>query len=246
MDALSQISFWVGCGVLSLGSLIFGSGAWTAKRQSWEEFYIVHFTITMVAACAYLAMAMHQGEITLPNDPANAAAGVRHIYWARYTDWTITTPLILFSLCRIAKVRPTMIAGIIISDILMIETGLIAAFSPSPERYVWYIVSCLFEVAIFVILLGPVWTSARRQHYTVNNLFGTALVVFSCFFWAYPIVWILGQKGFGVYGSGVESLIIMILDIIAKVFFGLLLLRDREALQRTGELSRVTTGSNVG
>ncbi|WP_017301364.1 bacteriorhodopsin [Nodosilinea nodulosa] len=246
MNLLSQVSFWVGCGILAFGSIVFGLGAWNAKRQSWEEFYIVHFTVTTVAACAYLAMAMGQGEITLQNTDL-AAEGVRHIYWARYCDWIVTTPLILFSICRLSKVRGTMIAGIIMSDVLMIITGAIAAFSFAPERYVWYIVSCMFEVAIFVILLGAVRTSAMRQHYDVKNLFNLVFTVFSIYFWAYPIVWILGQKGVGLYGTGVESLLIMLLDITAKVFYGFLLLRDRETLQRMGQLSSVpNSGSGVG
>ena len=230
------IAFWVGCGLLAAGACIFGLGFRSAKREYWEEFYLNNFVICSWAACAYLAMAMHLGEITLP---ATAVDAERHIYWARYADWVVTTPIIIYDLTKLSVVRPTVRKAAMYSDVAMILTGFFAALSPHDQRMVWYIVSCLFEVAIFVLLLGPVWTSARRQHHTVNKLFTQALSIFSVFFWLYPVVWILGAKGFGIYGPPLETVFILCLDVIAKVFYGLYLVRDREKLQRVGELSEL-------
>ena len=236
---IEVVAFWVGCGLLAAGAVIFGLGFRSAKRETWEEFYLNNFVICSWAACAYLAMAMHLGELALPGDQILGGGNPRHIYWARYADWVVTTPIILYDLMKLSGVRPTVKKAVIYSDIAMIITGLIAALSPYNQRLVWYIVSCMFEVAIFLMLLGPVWTSARRQHHTVSKLFTQALTIFSVFFWCYPIVWILGNKGFGIYGSAVETVLILCLDVTAKVFYGLYLTRDREALQRVGELSRL-------
>jgi bacteriorhodopsin len=235
-SSTETVAFWVGCGLLAAGAVIFGLGFRSAKRESWEEFYLNNFIICSWASCAYLAMAMHLGEYTLP------AAGPdpeRHIYWARYVDWLVTTPIIIYDLTKLSGVRPTVKKAAMFSDVAMILTGLFAAFSPHDQRMVWYIVSCLFEVAIFLLLLGPVWTSARRQHHTVNKLFTQALGIFSVFFWLYPVVWILGLKGFGIYGPALETVFILCLDVTAKVFYGLYLTRDREVLQRVGELSHL-------
>lgn len=231
-----QIAFWIGCGLLALGAAIFGLGFRSAKREYWEEFYLNNFIICSWASCAYLAMAMHLGEYTLP---ATAVDPERHIYWARYADWIVTTPIIIYDLTKLSGIRPTVRKAAMFSDVAMIFTGLFAAFSPHDQRMVWYIVSCMFEVAIFVLLLGPVWTSARRQHHTVNKLFTQALGIFSVFFWLYPVVWILGLKGFGLYGPALETIFILCLDVTAKVFYGLYLVRDREVLQRVGELSQL-------
>ena len=231
-----QIAFWIGCCLLALGATIFGLGFRSAKREYWEEFYLNNFIICSWASCAYLAMAMHLGEYTLP---ATAADPERHIYWARYVDWIVTTPIIIYDLTKLSGIRPTVRKAAMFSDVAMILTGFFAALSPHDQRMVWYIVSCLFEVAIFVLLLGPIWTSARRQHHTVNKLFTQALGIFSVFFWLYPVVWILGLKGFGLYGPALETIFILCLDVTAKVFYGLYLVRDREVLQRVGELSQL-------
>jgi len=240
----SVVVFWVGCGLLATGAVIYGLGFRSAKREAWEEFYLNNFIICSWAACSYLAMAMHLGSLDFPTQQILGGEHSRHIYWARYADWVVTTPIILYDLTKLSGIRPTVKKAIIYSDIAMIITGLIAALSPFNQRMVWYIVSCMFEVGIFVLLLGPVWTSARRQHHTVSKLFTQALVFFSCFFWLYPVVWILGYKGFGIYGDDVETFLTMCLDVTAKVFYGLYLVRDREVLQRVGELSRLETAQS--
>jgi bacteriorhodopsin len=49
----------------------------------------------------------------------------------------------------------------------------------------------------------------------------------------------LGLKGFAVYGSGIETVLILCLDITAKAIYGLYLVRTRERLQRAGELAEL-------
>ena len=50
----------------------------------------------------------------------------------------------------------------------------------------------------------------------------------------YPIVWLIGTEGFGAVNSTVEVLLFLILDFLAKIGFGLLLLTNREALDQVG------------
>ncbi len=50
----------------------------------------------------------------------------------------------------------------------------------------------------------------------------------------YPIVWLLGTEGFAVASSTVEVFLFLILDILAKIGFGFLLLTNREALSQAG------------
>jgi bacteriorhodopsin len=46
----------------------------------------------------------------------------------------------------------------------------------------------------------------------------------------YPIVWLLGTEGFGAVGTGTEVFLFLILDFLAKIAFGILLLTNRQAL----------------
>jgi bacteriorhodopsin len=47
-------------------------------------------------------------------------------------------------------------------------------------------------------------------------------------------VWLLGTEGFAVASSTVEVFLFLILDILAKIGFGFLLLANREALSQAG------------
>lgn len=42
-----------------------------------------------------------------------------------------------------------------------------------------------------------------------------------------------------MYGSGIETVLILCLDITAKAIYGLYLVRTRERLQRAGELAEL-------
>nr|1BCT_A Chain A, BACTERIORHODOPSIN [Halobacterium salinarum] len=44
---------------------------------------------------------------------------------------------------------------------------------------------------------------------------------------AYPVVWLIGSEGAGIVPLNIETLLFMVLDVSAKVGFGLILLRSR-------------------
>ena len=216
-------SLWIGFVGLLIGAIYFGKDAIAAKGEDWEEFHIVHFTITVVAALAYLGMIMGQGRIEVYG---------HDVFWARYVDWAITTPLIVYSLTRLGGVRGPIIAGLLISNELMVVTGFFAAVSPPSAEYVWYIVSCFFELAVFATILGPVASAARKQHPNVSGRYNQVMWFFIAYYIAYPVVWILGDKGIGLYGTSVETLAIALLDVIAKVIYAYVLLKDKEIFKQ--------------
>ncbi len=80
MDSFTLVSLWIGFVGLLIGAIYFGKDAIAAKGEDWEEFHIVHFTITMVAALAYLGMIMGEGQIEIYGHT---------VFWARYLDWTV-------------------------------------------------------------------------------------------------------------------------------------------------------------
>jgi bacteriorhodopsin len=52
----------------------------------------------------------------------------RSVYWARYVDWSVTTPLLLLDLSFLAGLNGANMIVAIVADIIMILTGLFAAF----------------------------------------------------------------------------------------------------------------------
>ena len=226
MDSLTLVSLWIGLMGLVIGAIYFGKDAIAAKGEDWEEFHIVHFTITVVAALAYLGMIMGEGRIEIYDHT---------VFWARYVDWAITTPLILFSLARLGGVRGPIVAGLLITNELMIATGFFAALSSPSVEYVWYVIGCAFELAVFATLFGPVASASQRQHNSVMGRYNQALYFFTAYYVAYPIVWILGTKGLGLYGTSLETLFTSLLDITAKVIYAYVLLKDKEVFKRRSD-----------
>jgi bacteriorhodopsin len=50
----------------------------------------------------------------------------------------------------------------------------------------------------------------------------------------YPVAWLVGTEGLGLVGLFGETLIFMILDVLAKVGFGIVLLRSRAVIGEGG------------
>lgn len=79
----------------------------------------------------------------------------RQVYWARYIDWLLTTPLLLLDLALLAGLSPATTVSIMIVDVFMILTGLFSGLVPaaysdgSRARWLFYAVSC---VALLIIL----------------------------------------------------------------------------------------------
>jgi bacteriorhodopsin len=46
----------------------------------------------------------------------------------------------------------------------------------------------------------------------------------------YPVVWVIGTEGVGAVGVSTEVFLFLVLDLLAKVGFGFLLLTNRQAL----------------
>ncbi len=91
-----------------------------------------------------------------------------------------------------------------------------------------------------IVLLYLVYTrlfaSAQGQPGSVQQIFRTPALLTIVLWSLYPIVWLLGTEGFGAVSSTVEVFLFLVLDLLAKIGFGFLLLTNRGAL---GQASRV-------
>lgn len=199
----------------------------TTAPAGTRHFYIITAVITGVAAFSYLMMSTGAG--------ATLIGGDRVFYFFRYIDWLITTPLLLVDLALLALANWRRNIGTIVTlvvlDVLMILTGLLAGSRESAAgRGFWFIVSTVLFVALIYILVTQLFAAARNASGATQGLFNT-LAYLTVVLWSlYPIVWLLGTEGFGAVGTGAEVFIFLILDFLAKIGFGILLLTNRQAL----------------
>ena len=222
------VILWIGCGLMLFGVVCFTYLRLRKATAASRGFYDKSIMIVAVATCAYMAMALGIASIhpqgIAPGSPDSMA---NRIYLPRYADWAITTPLLLLDLILFAK--PLLNKGwqwdamiVVGLDVLMIVTGVVAGLITAPDRWYFFWASnlCFAGVTAYVFTL---FAKARRiQEPQVSSrlrlLTGYLLVLW----FVYPIIWALYFGG--VMGGTIEDLAYMVLDVLAKVVFGFILL----------------------
>ncbi|MFT4963664.1 MAG: bacteriorhodopsin [Halobacteriales archaeon] len=223
-----SIWLWIGTIGMTIGTLYFiGRGRGVRDREM-QQFYVATIFITTIAASMYLLMATGFGltEVVVGEEALD-------IYWARYTDWVFTTPLLLFDLALLAGANRNTIATLIGLDVFMIVTGVIAAFeSTAAYRIVWWGISTGALLVLLYVLVGSLSEQAQQKSAEVSQLFGRLRNLIIVLWLLYPVVWILGTEGtIGVLPLYWETAAFMVLDLSAKVGFGVVLLRSRSVLE---------------
>ncbi len=131
-------TLWLTVGTLSfIAATVFFLFLMTRAPEGSRHFFIITAVITGVAAFFYLTMATG-GTAT------NVDGSI--FYFGRYIDWVVTTPLLLLDLALLAlpnwRRNIGLIAGLIVLDVFMILTGLVAGQSTSTfGAAFWFIVS---------------------------------------------------------------------------------------------------------
>lgn len=227
---------WIGTLGMFLGMLYFIARGWGETDRRRQEFYIVTIFITAIAFVNYLAMALGFGITTIQLGGEEVP-----IYWARYTDWLFTTPLLLIDLGLLVGANRNQIASLVGLDVLMIGTGAIATLSTSAavlsaggQRLIWWGVSTGFLLVLLYMLYGSLDEKASRLSGGAASTFSTLRTLIVVIWLVYPVWWILGTEGLDIVSLSIETAGFMVLDLVAKVGFGIILLSSREVLDAAG------------
>jgi len=220
-----QFWLWLGFVGMAAGAAVI---LFLAKRRTPAEEAdgIIHGIVPIIAACSYFAMATGQGSLLLPAGP-DAASAAREFYFARYIDWSFTTPLLLLGLSRTAMHsgmrRPAVVWGLIGSDLIMIVTAL--AFGLSTVAWVkwtWFAISCGAFLAVFYGIFVQLREENASERADVRAAFMRNAVFLTVVWCAYPVVLLVGQDGLGILSPTVALAAIAIMDLTAKVVYGIM------------------------
>jgi len=224
---------WIGTVGMLLGAVVL---ALLGKRRTQDEegHTLLHVFVTLVAAGAYFAMAVGQGDVRL--------ADGRVLLFARYVDWSITTPLLLLGLAMTAlhgaHRRPGLVAALLGADVLMILTGLFFSLSTEPfPKWTWYIASCFAFLAVCAVLVGPLRREAADRPPERRSAYGHDVAVLAVLWLLYPVVVLLGPDGLGVWSEATHTGSLTVIDLLAKVGYGLLTIAGAARIA-TAELAR--------
>jgi len=224
-------TLWVVFAIMLLSSLAFYVMAWSVPVQK-RLFHVITALITTFATISYFAMATGDGNsfshTIIKESHKHVPDTVEHLYrqvfWARYIDWSVTTPLLLLDLAFLAGLNGAEIFVAIVADLVMVLTGLFAAFGTSAgQKWGYYTIACFAYLIIVYELAVPGRRSALAKDGATAKLFAS-IGAFTFVLWTlYPIVWGLGE-GARVWSVDAEILAYAILDVLAKPVFGFWLL----------------------
>lgn len=230
--ATSSFFLWFATGGMLLATILFLYWATSGRSENYHH-YVTSAVITLWAAMMYIVMATGSGfaQIMEPDGP-------RIFYYARYIDWTITTPLLLLGLAWVALGSvgrsPQVVLGLVVADVAMILTGLLAGAWSGGFKWFWFVVSCIFFIAVLALIWGPLQTAAQSGASPEASLFYPLAVMLTVLWFAYPVVFLIGTEGVDAISIGFEVFLYAVLDILAKVGFGIVLLGGVRRIREQG------------
>jgi len=233
---VGKTTLWIGFAVMVLASGVFALMSWRIPVSK-RVYHVLSTLVTIVAALSYFAMATGDGvsakceQKTDYHDhvPDTHHTVCRQIYWARYVDWSLTTPLLLLELCLLAGVDGAHTLMASVASLIMTLTGLFAAFGRQHtfQKWGWFTIACVAYVFVIwhVALHGS--RTVRAKGDVVAKHFGGLAAFLFIPLTVYPIVWAVAE---GTHRTSVDTGVVIytVLDILVKVGFSLWLL----AIQR--------------
>jgi len=196
-------------------------------------YHVITTLATIISALSYFAMASGMGsgfrcaEVTDSHEhiPDTHHTVCRQVYWVRYVDWTLSTPLLLIDLCLLAGIDGAHTLMAVASSVIMTLAGLASAYGRkhTAQRWGWFAIAVLAYLFVIwhVALHGS--RMARAKGDKVARLFGGLAGYIFVIWTIYPIVWGVAE---GLHKTTVDTGVVIygVLDILAKVGFGLYLL----------------------
>lgn len=164
--------------------------------QQKRLFHILTAFITTIAFLSYFAMATRDGvsykhtQIVEQHKhvPDTVQDVYREVYYARYIDWSLTTPLLLLDLCLLAGLSGANILVALFADVIMILTGLFAAFGAGEsQKWGWYAFGVIaYLVVVYQLALNGRGAVAGKDNKT-KAFFG-AIAGYTLLLWTmYPM-----------------------------------------------------------
>jgi bacteriorhodopsin len=225
VDDLGYFGYWclvIGFICMALSTVYFYAMATAAKGSKFFE--TLTMLITAIASLAYLTMWSGAGRMWVEEVPGT----ISPVYWGRYVDWILTTPLMIWDILALAGAPADEIMLAVGVDILMIAFGLVGAQTPDQNKWFFFIIGMLCFGLVVMVLLK----------YSGMNKFGddaralyNKVAYMTIFLWTlYPVVWVLAE-GTRMVSASLEACLYCIMDVSSKCLFGFIIVQARAALE---------------
>ncbi|KAF2807435.1 family A G protein-coupled receptor-like protein [Mytilinidion resinicola] len=214
------------CAAMGTATIVFMSLALTKPRQH-RIFHYITSGVTMVATIAYFSMGSNLGwtpiEVEYHRSESVVRGNYREIFYVRYIDWFITTPLLLMDLLLTAGMPWPSVLWVILVDEVMIVTGLVGALVRSDYKWGYFAMGCAALVYIVYVLGWEARKHASALGPDIGRVFLMCGSLTTVLWIMYPIAWGVCEGG-NVIPPDSEAIFYSVLDFLAKPIFGTLLL----------------------
>ncbi|KAI5452963.1 hypothetical protein NCC49_006497 [Naganishia albida] len=219
-------ALWVIFAMMTLGVVVTVILAKRVERK-FRLFHVITGAILVTAHASYLVMACGMGVtwVRAFKHASDGAPVLRQVFYARYIDWAITTPLLLLDVCLLAGLPKIQTVTVMFADLVMIAMGLFAALQDASEKSRWflYAVSCAFYVVVLYYLVVGGRQAAALQSSDVRRVYNVTAGMILVLWTGYPIIFAL-TEGSNKLSVDAEVIAYGVLDVLAKVVFGMYLL----------------------
>jgi len=216
---------WTVFSIFSLSAFVF-LGLGFRKPATDRVFHYITTAIVIVAAIAYFTMASDLGFVPVAVEyhrGGKVAGNLRQVFYVRYIDWAITTPLLLLDLLLTAGLPWQHILFTILMDLAMVICGLIAALVTSIYKWAYFAFGCIAFLYVVYVLLFPARRHASVLGADVSRAYNISGVWLLGLWFVYPVAFGVCEGG-NVIAPDSEAVFYGVLDVLAKTGFGILLL----------------------
>jgi len=221
-------------------SAIFTGLSWKIPVSK-RLYHVITTLVTIIAALSYFAMATGGGKrmsctrVTDSHDevPDTHHVVCREIYWARYVDWVLTTPLLLVDLALLAGIDGAHTFMAVAANVVMVLSGLFAAYARAhTAKWGWFAIGTVAYLVVLWHIGLHGFRLVKTKGAKAKRLF-TSLAIYTFVLWTlYPIVWGVGD-GAKHLTVNTEIITYAVLDVLAKGVFGLWLLWSHRLVPET-------------
>jgi len=174
--------------------------------------------ITGIATLAYLTMCSRHGYVFVHG---------RKLYYARYVDWILTTPLMVWDVLALAGAPSSEIMLTVGIDMLMIGFGVVGGATPGYKKWIFWALGCMCFMHVVGVLMK--YMNVDKFGGAAKKLYGQVAWLTIVLWSFYPVVWVLAEGGH-IVSCTIEAGLYMVLDVLSKCMFGFVIVSSRGAL----------------
>jgi len=224
--------FWTAFAIFALSGMTFLLLGFLRPATD-RIFHYISAAIVLIAAINYFTLASDLGFVPIPVEwhrDGRESGLMRQVFYTRYIDWFITTPLILLNLLLTAAVPWSHILFTIFMASGTVICGLVGALVPSTYKWGYFAIGlAMFTYVIYVIAL-PARKHATALGSDISRTYSMC-GAWLLFLWIlYPIAWGVSEGG-NVITPDSEGAFYGVLDVLTKVGFGFLLLWGHRTIE---------------